>query len=1551
MSLAQIQLDYKQQLERHLETLMRLQAESERTRDLAASPTERERHDEEVRRLKASIATYKGDLADLEADMAPSGQASRHTPRPNPPYRVDLNDDMPLDERQREFRAEVEGIVRILDYEIDKVTVAGTTSEDIPAFVTVQEGDFESRRSLFGTTVGLVDERQLAVFRGVFELNRPTLALHSAILVTNTYATPTARQHADQWRIQILTFGELLDRVFKFTPYLKKAIAEYEAGTLRGTYVDVKYLRRGSGTYPDARATADEVLVTEFGRVSGGGIAHQASFEAKGELTPFVDAWTRAEGGGQICLLGDYGTGKTSFATQYFWRAATAYLQRPVTHRIPLLVPLNRYHTSTDVEQMMTAFLVNECGTRRDFRSFLRLAERGKFLVILDGFDEMAKQVDVNVRRRNFRELAKLAVGRNKVILSGRPNYFLTHAEIDELFTSGMAGGDPYRLAKRSVAKPSPRYELLSLALFDRWQIEDFLQKQSAYLKSHGIDDWRELQDTIYRTYNLEELARTPVLLEIIIKTLSEIRSQVSQVADINAAKLYEIYTSFWLDREYDDKGDVRWLVRRQDKELFVLELAWSMLMADSSRPEIHFSLLSKRVRDYFELERAMEIEYFSSDIRFCSYLVHSETDGTYRFVHKSFMEYFCARYLYESVIKEREVGRVATSKWLPDEVFFFLCQLAGDEGVTTVIELARAEADGANRAFLVQLGTRMLRQFIEKDRKRGSVEPAAVRVRTLLEHCKEFADDAGYLWGLLAQGDIDMSLGRLEAAHDAYRGAFDLAKALNHPQSSSRAMLQLGRINQLRGDHKKARERFQVALAYLPGDDASLERFEVLIALGESYRARRDVAAARQCFEEANRDASILGMPTATAKSLEELGSLDSEVGMLVEALHHYRQAIALYREVADRRAEGAAVMRLAEICEAMGLRDDGEEALREALAIFVEVRSSVDESRARMALARNRLAFGRSDEAEQLAREALAGFTRVEHRPAMANALLLLGDVLSARERHEEALAVQKDGLAISIEIGDYGRVVWSLVRRAATLQSMGRLEEAHKTYEEAVSFQAKSGYEDRIATNGQLGDLASRLARWADARSHYRLALAAALEYGAAYVAARFQSSLGDVEVADGNLERAETFYEEAAARFEKLGDVRSVTEVRRKMASLSMRRADWATFKVRYARYHELVVANNLESDRDLEEVAARLNAAPIGVSAFNLGRPLGEDDDFWGRKEELRQLTTHLLHGQNVVLVGDRRSGKTSLFRKLAARLESPPFMPILIDLQAFPPQTELLFEGILREVVSALTRRDALSSPDRWNRVSVTYATDFGRALASLMAEVHTRASEIRLILLLDEADVLASAGAAAAPALRQALSASPYVAVLLGMTRKGIDQLRAKGDQASSPLLGMFVQVGVNTISQEDLTNGVTRAMGREGLDIGDDALQEIYDWSGGIPWIAQFIGHHAAVAARDAGTTEITGETLAPIRARVLEAASLLFQSLFDNLDSDERRILRRLLGRWRAGKQFKRFSPFENHLFASLAERGILVRDGEHYRIASALFEEWLRGHIKS
>lgn len=662
MSFRDIQNTQKEQIEKHILKLLNLLNQTENKFNLAQLPTERENYQMEIVQIKSNIENYKQELKDLEDEIKETSKPSMSGQTPflrN--YRVSLDYSLPEEEINVNFHEEVDDILDLMGYEIEDVHISGATPT---TFFAVQEGDFEPVKALFQCVYGIVDETTVRNFNGIYQSNRERLGLTLGRIVTNTYLAPTARALANGHNIGLITYEDLLDKVMNVTRYLRAKCKDYEENNkLFHTYVEIKYLRKGKGKFKDNQATSQEFLVTES--------SDGSSFEAKGELTPYVDNWLFIEGNSQICLLGDYGTGKTSFANHYFYKQASAYLKNPLKNRIPLLITLTRYHKSADIEQMITDFLVNECGIRRtaNFNTFMKLAARGKLLFILDGFDEMAKHVDANVRKHNFKEISRLLVGNNSVILSGRPNYFLTQEEINEILDQESVDTDPYETARqKATIENKPKYGILNIALFDRWQIQEFLQKQSKYLKGQGIEDWRELEKTIYDTYNLEELARTPVLLEIIIKTISEIRGKVK---DINAAKLYEIYTDFWLNRDYE-KGEVRWLINRADKELFVSELAWQMLMADNLNPEIHFSQLSEHVQTHFGLKQATEIEYFSSDIRYCSYLIHSEADGNYKFIHKSLMEYFSARYIYKTLFEEHNLSKIVTDKPITDEVFFF---------------------------------------------------------------------------------------------------------------------------------------------------------------------------------------------------------------------------------------------------------------------------------------------------------------------------------------------------------------------------------------------------------------------------------------------------------------------------------------------------------------------------------------------------------------------------------------------------------------------------------------------------------------------------------------------------------------------------------------------------------------------------------------------------------------------------------------------------------------------------------------------------------------
>jgi formylglycine-generating enzyme required for sulfatase activity len=295
-----------------------------------------------------------------------------------------------------------------------------------------------------------------------------------------------------------------------------------------------------------------------------------------------------------------------------------------------------------NLEQLVTDFLVNRYAIQAGYEAFHRFNADGKLVLLFDGFDEMAQKVDYQTTVNNFEELARVVVAGSKVLLTCRTPYFRTSDEAWDLFSreyeavpEAAMGRRPGGMAEGAPEQPlidlrdRPNFEIVHLLPFDDDDIR-------AVLQARFPDDWESRWGQIEETYNLTELAHRPVLLDMIVGSLPEIAPD--QVID--AARLYELYTDLWLER---DIAAMRTFMSAGDKRLFMQELALAMLRQDAL--SVHYSQLPERVRDHFGLEKASEIDYFDSDIRTCSFL-NRDGEGNYRFAHKSFQEFFAAQWL-----------------------------------------------------------------------------------------------------------------------------------------------------------------------------------------------------------------------------------------------------------------------------------------------------------------------------------------------------------------------------------------------------------------------------------------------------------------------------------------------------------------------------------------------------------------------------------------------------------------------------------------------------------------------------------------------------------------------------------------------------------------------------------------------------------------------------------------------------------------------------------------------------------------------------------------
>ena len=349
------------------------------------------------------------------------------------------------------------------------------------------------------------------------------------------------------------------------------------------------------------------------------------SDEKYSSIDNYVDNWLTERGKMHISLLGEFGTGKTWFCRHYAHRQLERYLKNPVNERLPVLITLRSFAKALTVQQLINDALLEQYRlpfVGSAFEVFQEINRRGKLLLILDGFDEMARQVDYQTVVDNFWELANLVKEGSKVILTSRTEYFRWAKESEKIL-----GGEEF--GRRKILLSPPKFEVLYLEPFNDDQIRQVITLRL------GAKDGAPVAERILKNQNLAEMARKPVLIELLLAALDEVSADILE----NQAKVYLYATNKLLLRNIDTK---RTFTKTADKLYFLCELAWEMIK--SGELYIHYISIPKTIKTYFgdRIKDQHELDTWDFDLRNQT-LLHRNTAGYYEFAHKSLAEYFVA--------------------------------------------------------------------------------------------------------------------------------------------------------------------------------------------------------------------------------------------------------------------------------------------------------------------------------------------------------------------------------------------------------------------------------------------------------------------------------------------------------------------------------------------------------------------------------------------------------------------------------------------------------------------------------------------------------------------------------------------------------------------------------------------------------------------------------------------------------------------------------------------------------------------------------------------
>lgn len=405
-----------------------------------------------------------------------------------------------------------------------------------------------------------------------------------------------------------------------------------------------------------------------------------------------------------ISILADYGSGKTTLLQKLKYHYAKSYIEGRSRLK-PIFIPLKEFHKEKALDVLLQGCIRKEFNREIPSTLFWRAAEEGELLFLLDGFDEMALQVDKDRRRENFLILAPLLTLKSKAILTCRPSYFVTEKEYESAIETINAINNPLQgefkpsdsktfLSRKAYydslqARLYSRFihheplkslshshtRLIELQTLDEFQIDSFLKKFDELYKRVGGWDYKRVKKFLMNIYDLKDLMQRPILLAMINDTMLSGRIDIDATnVTLGPSSLYEIYTNMQLEIDWH-KGEARQLLTKAQRREFAESIALAMF--DGKKLEVSFEEIQEVARknesilDNLRLKLDMvSVEQIAADIQICTFLSRHQ-DGFFRFSHKSFMEYFVACYLRKVLQANHSEDKF--KEVLPKEVLYFL--------------------------------------------------------------------------------------------------------------------------------------------------------------------------------------------------------------------------------------------------------------------------------------------------------------------------------------------------------------------------------------------------------------------------------------------------------------------------------------------------------------------------------------------------------------------------------------------------------------------------------------------------------------------------------------------------------------------------------------------------------------------------------------------------------------------------------------------------------------------------------------------------------------
>lgn len=370
-------------------------------------------------------------------------------------------------------------------------------------------------------------------------------------------------------------------------------------------------------------------------------------------------------------------------------------------------------------------------------------------------------------------------------------------------------------------------------------------------------------------------------------------------------------------------------------------------------------------------------------------------------------------------------------------------------------------------------------------------------------------------------------------------------------------------------------------------------------------------------------------------------------------------------------------------------------------------------------------------------------------------------------------------------------------------------------------------------------------------------------------------------------------------------------------------------------------HGSIEYDDLRGPNQIEHFTGPVSLIPVGLpfqfipNPYVVGTPLRTGSPlFVGREDQIAYVQKHLhaAHRNNLVLMGQRRTGKTSLLKQLLARLDDA-FLPIYLDGQALglDPGLPNFFLAVATEIMFALEDRgfqiEAIKPEDFAERPAATFEYQF---LSRVRAAIGAR----HLLIMLDEFEELEAAvrrgslDASIFGFLRHLIQHTEGLSVIFC----GTHHVEELSGEYWSVLANNSLYRHVGFLDQPEALRLIQDPVADYGMRYDDLALDKIWRMTAGHPYFLQMLCH-ALVQSHN--RTQRSYMTIADVNAALddlMATGEAHFVYLWTESTPDERLVLAALSRQTPPAAQV---TPDE--LMVYLAERGYTI---EQHELTTAL-----------